>query len=258
MTGITIGVGEVYSQMAQLAADCVRQMCDLEVIVLTEREFKESGLYHPAALKLKIFELAANDQLFYFDADWFCVAKWPLNTFIGGKDLFACRDFILTDDWPDQYSNMTDLGPGNNTISYNTKMNFENCRMDYIREIQEFMFIKMHYSNWVNTGLFIANRAQHEVMFGKALEYYLTFPGHHTEYYEQPAMNLAIDQTATNVTYLERQMNMLVARRMQWPCNVTGLHVKLKRHPDFIKKVLEKKITNSNDVRNYFSSQSKP
>jgi len=252
MTGVTIGVGHVHLPLAALAADCVRQMCGIEVIILTDKEFKESGLRHPAALKLKIFDLVKDDQLFYFDADWFCVNQWPLNRVEIDGSLLACRDFVLVDDWPNQYWDTHSGNVSGMDFCYNTDLDFRNERWDYIQDIQNFAPLTLLYYDWINTGLFIANRAKHNELFKIALNNYLTFPGNHPKYYEQPAINLAIQECGTKVGYLDRKKNILVASRGQWPNTITGLHVKLKRHPEFIRQVQEKKIVNAEHIRKYF------
>jgi hypothetical protein len=76
--------------------------------------------------------------------------------------------------------------------------------------------------------------------------------GHHPEYYEQPAMNKALEGLNTQVNYLNRKYNTLVASRNTWPGYLIGLHVKTNRHPDFIAKVISGKITSTAQVKDHF------
>ena len=102
MIAITIGINPLYKALANLSAQCLQDMTGLEVFILGERELKQSGLAHPASLKLKAFDFVDDDNILYFDADWFCTNNWNPTIFSNSKLITACNDFVLTVDFPKQ------------------------------------------------------------------------------------------------------------------------------------------------------------
>ena len=56
MTGVTIGVGEPFCKMALLSARCLKEQTGLDSVILNSDMFLQSGLKHPAALRLKMFD----------------------------------------------------------------------------------------------------------------------------------------------------------------------------------------------------------
>ena len=252
MIGVTIGVNPIYKELAKLSARCFEEMTGLEVIILGEKEFMKSGLPHPASLKLAIFDLVNKENILYFDADWFCTKKWNPIIFNNKKAITACNDFVLNCDWPNQYENYDNAKFHNYHLDNFSSHLFSETRNDYINEIKSFSGIKSEYDKWINTGLWIANRAYHKEWLNKSMEYYIGFVGHHSEYYEQPAMNLAIEKLGIEVNYLSRTYNTLVATRDKWPPYLLGLHVKVKHHQKFLSKVLAGEIKNVKQVQDFF------
>lgn len=252
MVGVTIGVNQLYESMARLAAHCFQEMTGLECIVLGESDFIKSGLHHPAALKLKLFDLIEDESVIYFDADWFCMKPCSFKSFIEAVPVVACNDFILTDDWPSQYSSTVaskDFYYPGDIRSSNCKANIRN---DYISEVANFSKLSKHCTEWINTGFFIINKKNHEPWLATSLDHYVSGMGHHSQYFEQPAMNKALEQLGLDVQYLGREYNTLIASRTRWPSSIIGLHLKLKHHKDFVQQVLKNNITSIKQVSEYF------
>lgn len=248
MIGVTIGINPIYEALAILSARCLKETTGLETLVLKEKDLLKSGFAHPAALKLILFDLVKDDDVLYFDADWFSIQNWNPLKFQNTGLLTACNDFILETDWPNQYSN-------NNLEFCNESFDnysMQNIRKEYVDEIHKFSGVRTHCLNWINTGLWIANRNSHRKWLMKSLDYYKKGIGHHSDYYEQPAMNKAIEDCNIKVHYLKRKYNTLVATRCEWPSSIIGLHVKIKHHDIFIEKVLNEKINSLQQVRQHF------
>lgn len=252
MIGVTIGINPVFKALAKLSAHCFKEMTGLEVVILGETEFRKSGLTHPASLKLATFDFVDDDNVLYFDADWFCTKKWNPRIFKNRKSITACNDFVLSIDWPNQYQSY-DYSKFNNYHLDNLSAHpITEARNDYINEIKKFSGIKLDYRKWINTGLWIANRKDHKEWLKKSMEYYTGSVGHHSEYYEQPAMNLAIEKLEIQINYLNRNYNTLVATRYKWPSCLVGLHVKVKHHQKFVSKILNAEIKTTKQVQDFF------
>ena len=252
MVGVTIGINPVYKSLAKLSALCLQEMTGLDVIILGEKEILKSNLIHPAALKLKIFDLLNDDNIFYFDADWFCIQRWNPLEYENTESITACNDFVLIDDWPKQYADY-DLEKFENYPSSSLSFcSIQNIRQDYLKEINQFSGIEMNCLDWINTGFWIANRIYHVEWLNKSLEFYNGKVGHHNQYYEQPAMNKAIEMLCLKVNYLNRKYNTLVATGYNWPASLIGLHVKIKHHQNFVDRVLSGEIKSTLQVREYF------
>ncbi len=252
MIGVTIGISPIYEALAKLSAKCFKEMTGLEVVVLGERELNQSGLAHPASLKLKAFDFVAEDNILYFDADWFCTKIWNPTTFSNSKLITACNDFVLNIDFPKQYPEYHmrkfDDYHLNNLAFHPTS----EIRTDYINEIKKFSGIELEFGKWINTGLWIANKMHHQQWLNKSLEYYLGSVGHHPEYYEQPAMNKAIEELELEINYLSRKYNTLIVSKKKWLDSLVGLHVKLKHHQNFIDRIISNEIQTSKQVNEYF------
>ena len=252
MIGVTIGINTTYKPLAKLAAKCFQEMTGLEVVILGESELKQSGLTHPASLKLKAFDFVHDNNIIYFDADWFCTKNWDPTTFSNSKLITACNDFVLKIDFPKQYPEYNSRNFDDyhlNNLAYHP---INEIRNDYVNEIKEFSGLKLEYGKWINTGLWIANRQHHQKWLNKSLEYYIGSIGHHPEYFEQPAMNKAIESLEIKINYLGRKYNTLVASEKQWSNCLVGMHVKLKHHKDFIDRIINNQIQTSKQVKEYF------
>lgn len=251
MIGVTIGIGQLHNALANVSAKCFTQCTGIEALVLGEKELKFYKLNHPASLKFKLFEILKEDNVVYFDSDWFCVKAWNPLEYLGSSSLVACNDFVLKKDWPEQYLNFTSRDFENIPLDNYNSYDAEYFRDDYIQEIKEFANLKIEHFKWINTGFWIANRAYQKDWLNLAFKYYTDEVGHHPQYYEQPAMNKALERNFTSVKYLPRKFNTLIATGKIWPRNLLGLHIKTKHHFPFIEKIEEGQIYDVNSVKKY-------
>ncbi|PKP35447.1 MAG: hypothetical protein CVU00_02510 [Bacteroidetes bacterium HGW-Bacteroidetes-17] len=252
MIGITIGISPIYEALAKLSAKCFQEMTSLEVTILGEKELLQSGLTHPASLKLKAFDFVEDDNILYFDADWFCTNIWNPTIFSNCKLITACNDFVLKIDFPNQYPDYDFRKFDDYHIENLASHPISEIRNDYINEIKEFSGLKLEFGKWINTGMWIANRKHHQEWLNKSLGYYIGSIGHHPEYYEQPAMNKAIEKLDLKINYLSRKYNTLVVKEKKWSNSLVGMHVKVKHHQDFIEKITSNQIQTSKQVNEYF------
>jgi hypothetical protein len=233
MIGVTIGVGPLHHKLATLAAMCLKKHTGLDSIILNSKHYADSGLPHPAALKLRIFDLLRDNHILYYDSDWFCVNRWNPEQFARNARLVACHDFVLNADWPDQLHDPSSTqfnGPETGTFV----TTFEgNVRSDYVDSIRRSAGLELKYPYWINTGLFIANRANHTAWLKKAESFYTESSGHHPKYYEQPAMLKAMHALSIRVDYLPRKFNYLLTRHNPCPKNAVGLHIKMSKTREF-------------------------
>lgn len=81
MVGVTIGVGEYYGRLADLAAQAMQEKTGVKTKVLTDQDFTSSGLPAPHHLKLRMFDLVDAESIVYFDADMACLKPWKPQTF---------------------------------------------------------------------------------------------------------------------------------------------------------------------------------
>jgi len=218
-------------------------------------EYAQSRISHPAALRLKLFDYVRAERIIYFDADWLCIRDWKPSFPERSCDLLACRDFILTEEWPrQQYDFQSDsfLGsPADVPLDAGPDI----LRQDYIREIQAFADLRLPCSRWINSGLLLMNRTHHKALLETALELYSGGIGHHPEYFEQPALMKAIELLETSVRLLPRNLNVLAAYETKWPSSIVGLHVKLKRHGTFLGQIRQGLVSSPEQVQLYFQKQ---
>jgi hypothetical protein len=237
MIGITIGVGDLYKKVAETSAEFLKQHTGLNSIIIDSEQFMESKLSHPAALKLKLFDFTNEENILYFDADWFLVNNWDPTIFQNNKNIIACHDFVLNRDYPDQnpdfYSIEFNGIDGRNHI---TCLNGE-PRVNYINDIAKFTGLNMHYSKWINTGMFIVNRTNHLKWLKLSEENYTSEIGHHEKYFEQPSMMKAMEKLMLTVDFLPRKYNVLLFRKTKFPNNVIGLHIKISKTNEFEKLI---------------------
>lgn len=252
MIGVTIGVGSPFRKLADLAAACVEKHTGLTCHILNETHFNRSGLKHPAALRLAMFEYFNDSDILYFDADWLCMNSWDPLSFLGSQNVIACRDFTLDTHYPKQEYAFDDpafVGAPNTNFS---SIECGNPRLDLCKEIVDFTGTSTPFQRWPNTGLLLLNRRLHSRWLQRALTLYCSTVGHHLEYFEQPALIKALDDSDVSIDFLPRKYNVLAIKKTQWPRNVVGLHVKLKHHPDFIQALLSGQIQTPEHAQSYF------
>jgi hypothetical protein len=234
MIGVTIGVGAYYSALAKVAAACLKKQTGLDSMILSDQHFIESRLHHPAALKFKIFDFADADSILYYDADWFCVGKWRPQIFSQHRRIIACRDFVLTTDWPAQ---AFDFDAEAAACLASGRLFLDDLegplRQDYIADVNCARQIEFPPRKWINTGMFIVNRVHHKSWLERGEHLYRGPLGHHDKYFEQPALLQALEELGLTVDYLPRVHNVLVIRVSLWPDNVVGLHLKMSKQQEF-------------------------
>lgn len=98
MIGVTIGVGK-WRQMAELAAAAAHKHTGLAVRVLGDSEWERYRDQYdsPAFLKLHLFDLVDDDDVFYFDADAIHINAWNPRQFAGCEALTAVIDPYIGD-----------------------------------------------------------------------------------------------------------------------------------------------------------------
>ncbi len=252
MIGVTIGVGYPYAKLATLAATCVEEHTGLKCHVLDHTHFSRSGLRHPAALRLALFDYFDHSDVLYFDADWICLNSWRPSVFAGRSNLVACRDFTLDIHYPKQdydFSSPEFIGRPGSAFSCQEQ---GVQRADYCAKIIAFTNVTRSCSNWLNSGLLILNRQSHRRWLDRALALYCSTIGHHEEYFEQPALLAALDDCGVQIDFLPRKFNVLATRIRKWPSIVTGLHVKLKHHLEFAMAVNGDTISTPDQAKDYF------
>lgn len=77
--GVTIAVGAEYEQLAAIATARFQEFTGCGVVILTEQDFRASGLRHPSQLKFRLFDLVDAEQVVYFDADAFVMQRWNVD-----------------------------------------------------------------------------------------------------------------------------------------------------------------------------------
>lgn len=92
MVGITIGVGQYYGELAELAAKAMQEKTGVETVVLRDEHFAKSGLPAPHHLKLRMFDLVDADSIVYFDADMACLKPWEPQRFANSRAVVAVAE----------------------------------------------------------------------------------------------------------------------------------------------------------------------
>lgn len=251
--GVTVGVGPIYSKLAELSASCFTANTGMPSIVLGDKHFNNSNLLHPAALRLKLFDIIDCERVIYFDADWFCLQHWDPSTAKPSSHLFACRDFMLTSEWPHQEYAFDSDGFNLSPIEPTGDAFTDQIRTDYIDEVANFASLKLPWYRWINTGLLVLSRCHHRTLLALALKLYKEQVGHHERYYEQPALMKAIEVLGIQVHQLPRRFNVLAASERRWPNQVIGLHVKVTRNTTFVNSVLHGSICHPDQVIDAFT-----
>jgi hypothetical protein len=254
LIGITIGINREFKALAELSAKLLYESTGLESIILTDKNLKLTRNIHPTALKFHIFDFTDEQELLYFDADWFCLNKWDPITISDQHSLLICKDFISKHDFPNQYLRNKEIIIDDYPSLNNLTARESDKRSDYIREVKRFAHLKSDCNLWVNTGFWIANRSSHLEWLKYSSQLYYGTIGHHPIYYEQPAMNKAIEKLEINIKYLGRKYNTLIINRQHWPNTLIGWHIKIKHHREFLNKIVRNEISTREQILNYFTN----
>jgi hypothetical protein len=246
MIGVTIGVGRRYHAAARVAAECFYLHTKLPTRILTDHHFLASGLQHPAALKLRVFDAVPDDAVIYFDADWFCLNAWSPQDLLSDEKLVACHDFVLNADWPAQ-DHVFPAEPSKADISDDFPADFaDHLRQQYLDEVLSSVSLSAGPERWINSGLMLLTRAAHAPMLALAETLYRAPGGHHPKYFEQPVIMQAIERLNVGISYLPRRFNVLTTKPTKWPSSVVGVHVKLsdaEQFPQFVRELDRGRVT---------------
>ena len=250
--GVTVGIGHGFSSVARLSAACFTENTGIPAVVLGQNALDESGFEHPAALRLRIFDLVDAETVVYFDADWLCLRKWTLP--LDSPGIVAGRDFILREEWPEQDYQFSSKVFSEPPAQLRCAGGSPRLRAEYINEVREFSDLRLPLDAWINSGLMILHRASHARLLRTAERLYRLSVGHHDVYFEQPALLKAIEIESEPVTLLPRACNVLAAHERLWPDTVIGLHIKLRRHAQFLSAIAAGTITDPLSVRKHFTT----
>lgn len=249
MIAVTIARNEPYEMIAKVSTRCLEESTGIKPLIISEAPFESLAATHPAAWRMWLCEIFPNEDILYFDADWFCLNDWKPSSENRKNTFIACRDFLVGGDWPDQNGDF-ELFEGEST--WTEPPQTARIRQDYIAEVSAFAKIVYDPEFWFNSGLMIFNSCSiHEFMqYAQAL--YKNDVGHHSDYFEQPSLVKAASDMQANIAYLPRKYNVLAAGRTVWPRNIIGLHVKNRRNQEFLSLIESGGINCRNDVRRYF------
>ena len=203
---------------------------------------------HPAEVRLHLFDIIDEEEVVYFDADWFCLNPWIPGS-LDPNFLWACRDFVHQNEFPGQaydFESRQFLEEAGEPVTTAT------VRQDYVDDVLEFVKLGIPPFNWINTGLLVLRRKAHRQWLEFARELYLGPVGHHKHYFEQPSLMRALEELRLPYKLLPRRLNVLAAFPAMWPPQVIGLHVKTKRHSEFVSAATNRSVKNAADVAQYF------
>ena len=98
MIGATIGTGG-WRRTAELAAAAARKHTGLTVRILGDAEWEPFRRRYPTPvfLKLHLFELLDNEDIFYFDADAIHINPWQPQAYAGSTAISAVLDSFIGD-----------------------------------------------------------------------------------------------------------------------------------------------------------------
>jgi lipopolysaccharide biosynthesis glycosyltransferase len=172
MLAVTIGVGEKWRGLAELAAECVRLRTGLEARVIGEEAMARYGFSQPHWLKFRLFEeFPEVETILYFDADTIFLAEWDPRVLAGRSEFICVRD--RADD--------------------------ENIR----REARD---IDLPADMYFNSGFFIANRTHHAALLRKAEH---DVAQYETIFRDQTHLNRARMVLGIPALFLPKQWNFL-------------------------------------------------
>jgi hypothetical protein len=173
MLAVTIGVGEKFTPLAQMAAASCASRTGLPVAVLGEEAMRRHGLKKPHHLKFKLFdEFPDAETILYFDSDIIFLRDFDPRPFVDSRDFICVRD-IWDCDWVINDARQIGLAP-----------------RDYF-----------------NSGFFILNRTHHALMLRLAARLQGRF---RVQFDDQTALNAARAWLDVPTRYLPREYNYLV------------------------------------------------
>lgn len=195
MLGVTIGVGERFERMAMLAAREFTRRTGVRAVVLGTAEMEALGLESAHLLKFELFRFFPQaEAITYFDADMIFLEDFNPAELLGDDGFAAVRDL------------------------YREPWIVEDAALLGIRPVDYF-----------NSGLFIIARERAEILTeARRLKPELAAP-----FFDQSALNAAVDRLGIAVNYLTGRYNTHVDRvHTESLARVVGAHLHwLKSEP---------------------------
>jgi hypothetical protein len=189
MIGVTVGTGD-YEETAVLAGARARAMTGLDIEFFDYGMLRKAGIADPYSARLAIFDLVDVDAVLYFDADIVMLKPWSPRSWEGCPSFVAVRD---------QYV-------GRSTID-------EDLPRD----------------NYVNSGLFIAQRRAHAAVLSDARELW-KLEGDRLEMKDQTALNRALRRADVRVEYLPEFYNFMRYHLKESPADTEVLNAHYTPH----------------------------
>lgn len=172
MLAVTIGLGEKWAALAELAAESVRRRTGLETAILNETALQRHNLAKPHYLKFHLFEeFPEADCILYFDADTLFLQEWEPRAYFNKQEIVCVQDF-----WD----------------------------RDYIRD--DARDIGIAPKDYFNTGFFIINRDHHQPLLKQAKAMVGKF---RERFYDQTAINAARAELKIPLLFLPSEYNWL-------------------------------------------------
>ena len=172
MVGVTIGVGEHYGRLAELAARAVEEKTRLRTIILRDSHFVFSRLPAPNYLKLRMFDFVDDDSILYFDADVACLNPWRPDHFVNSEAIVAVA---------------------------------ENSRPRHLAVVSEW---GIPFAEYFNSGVMILNRQNHWNWLKETEQFIRTEPRFAPyEPRDQVALNVCRQRMGLKLSLLDRRYN---------------------------------------------------
>lgn len=170
MIAVTVGVGDRFRRMANVAADSCAAATGLDTVVLDERIFERSGMDNPQCLRLRIFDLFPKVASFlYFDADLLFLRPIDVRRVFFGSDFLCVKD-VAEASW----------------IQQDAKR------------------IGIPAAEYFNSGIIVANRTKHLPMMRLAESLLSVYDG---AFADQGVLNWACKLLGVKVQFLPRSFN---------------------------------------------------
>ena len=192
---VTIGVGEKYGLLAELAAESCRRRTGLAVHVLGVEAMQRHGVPHPHHLKFRLFqEFPAAETILYFDADMIFLQPFDPRPYANLRELVCVGD-LWDRDWITQDAQRVGLAP----------------------------------KEYFNSGFLILNRTHHRKMLETAESLLATLK---SPFKDQTVLNAARVQLGIPARWLGKEYNYLMFQNAPEPHRVVIGHMHgMANHP---------------------------
>jgi len=183
---VTIGIGDIFRYLAELAAATCRGRTGLATYILGAGDMLSAGCNKPHELKFALFELFPRAQyILYFDADTIFLEDWNVPVEQAAESFFCVRDFA-----------------------------------DDPSVIAESLRIGINPKSYFNSGLFLLSRSAHRDMLTLAGRLSREFP---SPFHDQTYLNAARSELQIATIFLGPEYNaMRLERRQDLPRATVG------------------------------------